>query len=70
MGIDCRAARYQIITVPDVVHALRPTIAQSTVLAVVNHGVEPPVILLKSPSALKMKSAIVVIATDDAIEGK
>ena len=29
-----------------------------------------PMMRLKSPSLLKMKSAIVVIATDDAIDGK
>ena len=55
---------------PDVVQVLRPTIAQVTVLAVENHGVLLPMMRLKSPSLLKMKSAIVVIATDEAIDGK
>jgi len=56
--------------VPDVVQALSPTIAHVTVLAVVNHGVLLPMMWLKRPSELRMKIAIVVIATDDAIDGK
>ena len=58
------------MTVPEVVQAFRPTIDQSTVLADENHGVCVPVRWLKRPSELNRKSAIVMIATDEAIDGK
>src|SRR3954469_25860903 len=52
--IDCSGAREKTITVRDVVQALRPTIDQSAVPSLENHGVLPPTMWLKSPSELKM----------------
>ena len=47
-----------------------PTIPQPTVLAWPNQSLSKPKMWLNSPSWLKMKRTIVVIATDEAIEGK